>query len=203
LEQIMSDPIAEAAASLGDAAPSSTEPLPNISDDATALAAANTARAEGFASQAEVDALVAGAVETPQEAGTAAAGESAQSSPASTTSITPEPSSAEVPNDAATPPAGAATPASMGNVLVNAAPVVDAPVIDAPAAEPMPMSAEEHAALPDWVRNAQPPAAPLPRESHLMLLEAKFANALAKLRNAERVSVDELEAIYVHIKAVI
>jgi hypothetical protein len=69
--------------------------------------------------------------------------------------------------------------------------------------QPMPMSAEEHAALPDWVRNAQPPAAPLPRESHLMLLEAKFANALAKLRNAERVSVDELEAIYVHIKAVI
>lgn len=66
----MSDPIAEAAANLNDAAPSSTEPV-----------------------------VVQAA--------------------------------AELPNDAATPPAGAATPASTGNVLVNAAPVVDAPNVGA------------------------------------------------------------------------
>jgi hypothetical protein len=157
----MSDPIAEAAASLSDAAPSSTEPQ-----------------------QPAPEVTPAGEPSSSHSSGEAGSGEVGNA-------------------DAGTSPAGAATPAITGNVLVNAAPVVDAPVIDAPAAEPMPMSAEEHAALPDWVRNAQPPAAPLPRESHLMLLEAKFANALAKLRNAERVSVDELEAIYVHIKAVI
>lgn len=119
----------------------------------------------------------------------AQAGESQESSAASTTSTTPEPSSAEVPNaDASTLPAGAATPATTGNVLVNSTPTVDAPVIDAPepAVEPVAEAVE-----------------PLPRESHLMLLEAKFANALAKLRNGERVFIDELDAIYTHVKAVI
>lgn len=39
--------------------------------------------------------------------------------------------------------------------------------------------------------------------SHLMLLNHKFAAALAKLRNAERVAADELEAIWEHVKAAI
>lgn len=118
----MSDPIAEAAAQMSDAAPSSSEPV------------------------------------APQAA-------------------------AELPNDASTPPAGAATPASTGNVLVNAAPLVDAPAIDAPAVEP--------------------DAAELPRESHLMLLEAKIAAFRAKLANAERVALDEFEAIVGHVRAVL
>jgi hypothetical protein len=139
----MSDPIAEAAANLSDAAPSSTEPQ-----------------------QPAPEVAPVGELSLSPSSGEAGSGEVGNA-------------------DAGTSPAGAATPASTGNVLVNAAPVVDAPVIDAPAAEPVAEVAE------------------LPRESHLMLLEAKFANALAKLRNAERVSVDELEAIYVHIKAVI
>jgi hypothetical protein len=180
LEQIMTDPIAEAAANLSDAeaAAELAAQQNNVAIDPQTA----SIPAPGVLSTI----LQGGTNIDPQEAGTAAAGESPQSSPASTTSTTLVPSSAELPNaDAGTSPAGAATPASTGNVLVNAAPAVDAPVIDAPAAEPVAEVAE------------------LPRESHLMLLEAKFANALAKLRNAERVSVDELEAIYVHIKAVI
>jgi hypothetical protein len=119
----------------------------------------------------------------------APAGELQESSAASITSATPEPSSADSPNaDASTSPDGAATPATTGNVLVNSTSTVDAPVIDAPApaVEPVAEAVE-----------------PLPRESHLMLLEAKFAAALAKLRNGERVFIDELDAIYTHVKAVI
>jgi hypothetical protein len=111
-----------------------------------------------------------------------------------------------------------------GNVLVNETPVVAAPVVEAGTADmgesqtssqapasPQPSSSEpqslvsaseQSAAASGSLATAQD-SGELPRESHLMLLEAKFANALAKLRNAERVSVDELEAIYVHIKAVI
>ena len=70
-----------------------------------------------------------------------------------------------------------------GNMLVNAALLVDAPAIDAPAVEP---EADE-----------------LPRESHLMLLEAKIAAFRAKLDNAERVALDEFEAIVGHVKAVL
>lgn len=151
----MSDPIAEAAAHLSDAAPSSTEPQP----------APDAGNAAGGASDA-----------APSEAVT-----SAPAAPVSE-------SAGDSPNaDAGTSPAGAATPAITGNVLLNAAPVVDAPVLAAPAAEQKP----------------EPEAEPMAREWHLMSLEAKFASALAKLRNAERVSVYELESIYVHIKAVI
>jgi hypothetical protein len=97
-------------------------------------------------------------------------------------------------------------PTVTGNVLVNAASVVDAPVLEAGTAatgEPSNTGADSAAPVDSSPTPTVDAAAELPRESHLMLLEAKFANALAKLRNAERVSVDELEAIYVHIKAVI
>jgi hypothetical protein len=72
-------------------------------------------------------------------------------------------------------------------VLLNAAPVVDAPVIDAP----------------DAVAPVAEVAAPLPRDSHLMLLEAKIAAFRAKLANAERVALGEFEAIVGHIRAVL
>lgn len=140
----MSDPIAEAAAQLSDAAPSSTEPQQPAPEVAPVGEPSSSLSSGGAGSG---------------EAGNVAAG---------------------------TPPAGAATPASTGNVLLNAAPVVDGPVIETAAAEPVPEAAE-----------------PLPRESHLMLLEAKFGAAVAKLRNAERVAVADLEAIWEHIQAVI
>lgn len=156
----MSDPVAEAAAALAQqgAAPSSTEPVQ----------APEVAQAGELATAA------------------AAAAPSADSS-STQASLPPSESTSEVPNDAATLPAGAATPAVTGNVLLNAAPVVDAPVIDAPAAvEPVAEVAE-----------------PLPRESHLMLLEHKLAAMRAKLVNAERVTLDEFEQILGHIRAVL
>lgn len=73
-----------------------------------------------------------------------------------------------------------------GNVLVNAAPVFEAPVI-----------------MPAIVEAAPAAVEPLPRESHLMLLEAKVAGFRAKLANAERVSLAEFEAIVGHVKAVL
>lgn len=101
-----------------------------------------------------------------------------------------------------------------GNVLLNDAPVVDAPVLDGdtktlvnvendlnplvPAAGTEGAPASQLAA-----QAAEPEVEPLPRESHLMLLEAKFSNAIAKLRNGERVFLDELDAIYAHVKAVL
>jgi hypothetical protein len=88
--------------------------------------------------------------------------------------------------DAPTSPAGAATPAITGNVLLNATPVVDAPVLSDAAIE-----------------QPEPEAEPIPRESHLMMLEAKIAGFRAKLANAERVALDEFEAIIAHVKAVL
>lgn len=132
----MSDPIAEAAAQMSDAAPSSSEPV-------VAQAAA------------------------------------------------------ELPNDAATPPAGAATPASTGNILVNAAPLVDAPVLEAGGAL-MGEPTGSDSLTPSTLTSDE-----LPRESHLMLLEAKIASFRAKLANAERVALDEFEAIVGHVKAVL
>lgn len=139
----MSDPIAEAAAHIADAAPSSTEPMGNT---------------DTGASGSSVPVVYSSVPLTSSDANAGSSGSQA---------IGPE----------------VGEQAPIGNVLLNGAPVVDAPVIAAPAVEADPE--------------------PLPRESHLMLLEAKFAAALAKLRNAERVSVDELESIYTHIQAVI
>jgi hypothetical protein len=44
---------------------------------------------------------------------------------------------------------------------------------------------------------------PMPRESHLMLLEHKLAAMYAKLKTGERVVIDEFEQILGHIKAVL
>jgi hypothetical protein len=147
----MSDPIAEAAAQMSDAAPSSTEPV---------------------AQQA----------------------------------------AAELPNDAPTLPAGAATPASTGNVLANAAPLVDAPNFDTGTRGSLVPGISSSAPLTSSDANAvnsgsQATGAEagdeLPRESHLMLLEAKIAAFRAKLANAERVALDEFEAIVGHVRAVL
>jgi hypothetical protein len=153
----MSDPIAEAAAQMSDAAPSSTEPV-------VPLAAA----------------------ELPNDASTQPAG---AATPASTGNVLVNAAQANyetitLANVAASNAAINANLAALaGNMLVNAAPVVDAPALDAPAVE---LEADE-----------------LPRESHLMLLEAKIAAFRAKLANAERVALDEFEAIVGHIKAVL
>lgn len=127
----MSDPIAEAAASLSDGAPSSTEP-----------------------------AVVQAAVEQPVPA-------------------VIEPAIAPV----------------TGNVLVNAGPVVDSPNV-AGAADGGAQTSTAGAA-PVGGGDA------LPRESHLMLLEAKIGIFRAKLANAERVALDEFESIVGHVKAVL
>lgn len=101
-----------------------------------------------------------------------------------------------------------------GNVLVNETQTFDAPVLAGdtatvtnvendlnplvPAAGTEGAPASQLAAAAD-----EPEHEPLPRESHLMLLEAKFSAALAKLRNGERVFLDELDAIYTHVQAVL
>lgn len=93
-----------------------------------------------------------------------------------------------------------------GNQLVNSGVTLDAPVLTVendlnplvPAAGTEGPPASQLAA-----QAALPEAEELPRESHLMLLESKFAAILAKLRNQERVAVDELEAVYAHVKAVL
>ncbi|MFM0020899.1 hypothetical protein [Paraburkholderia azotifigens] len=109
----------------------------------------------------------------PQEAGTAASGELPSTNAASQSS-----------------PAEATT---LGNVLVNSTPTVEAPNV-APAAD---AGAQEAGVAPTAGGDE------LPRESHLMLLEAKLGMFRAKLVNAERVSLDEFEAIVGHIKAVL
>lgn len=176
----MSDLIAQ-----DDAAPSSTEPQQPAPEVAPA--------GEPSSSPSSGE---AGSVEAGNASSADASGSTTVDTDGSATTPTEAAapvSSAEVPNaDANTSPAGAATPATTGNVLVNSTPTVDAPVIDAP--EPVAEPAAEAAAEA---------VEPLPRESHLMLLEAKFGAAVEKLRNAERIAVAELEAIWEHIKAVI
>lgn len=104
--------------------------------------------------------------------------------------------------------------AGSGNVLVNETPIVDAPVLDGDTAtltnvendlNPLvPAAGTEGAPASQLAAQAaEPEVEPLPRESHLMLLEAKFSAAVTKLRNAERVAVADLEAIWEHVKAVI
>jgi hypothetical protein len=100
-----------------------------------------------------------------------------------------------------------------GNVLVNETPVVAAPVVEAGTATageivaapveaaPVDTSATTSAAAVESV--ATQDADELPRESHLMLLEAKIAGFRAKLANAERVALDEFEAIVAHVRAVL
>lgn len=113
---------------------------------------------------------------------------------------------AESPNAAATLPAGAATPASTGNVLLNAGPVVEAPVVEVGSAEMGESSPSSVATAPAVMSSPTPSvdaSADLPRESHLMLLEHKLAGMRAKLVNAERVTLDEFEQILGHIRAVL
>jgi hypothetical protein len=121
----------------------------------------------------------------------------------------------------------ALAPAATGNVLLNASPTVDVPVLEAGGAEMGELDAKASAGSPVNVANAAQTAAaalagtaeasastapiattlktsdPLPRESHLMLLEAKISAFRTKLANAERVALVEFEAIVGHIKAVL
>jgi len=99
-----------------------------------------------------------------------------------------------------------------GNVLVNAAPVVDAPNFDTGTPGSLVPGISSSAPLTSSDANAvnsgsQATGAEagdeLPRESHLMLLEAKIAAFRAKLANAERVALDEFEAIVGHVRAVL
>lgn len=87
------------------------------------------------------------------------------------------------------------------NMLVNETPVVAAPVVEAGTAA----AGESLQSSPASTMSTTEPssAEPLPRESHLMLLEAKIAGFRAKLANAERVALDEFEAIVAHVKAVL
>lgn len=93
-----------------------------------------------------------------------------------------------------------------GNVLVNDAPVLGAPEV-APVGEPV-ISPSEPAQVVKAATSTAASDAPqqeteIPRESHLMMLEAKIAGFRAKLANAERVALDEFEAIIAHVKAVL
>lgn len=115
----------------------------------------------------------------------------------------------------------------IGNVLVNSTPTVEspnvAPAVDAGGQDPVGAAPAAGGDLPNvgaasaapqsgpQADTAQPIAATasdtsadeLPRESHLMLLEHKLGIVRAKLVNAERVSLDEFEAIVGHIRAVL
>lgn len=88
------------------------------------------------------------------------------------------------------------------NMLVNETPAVGALVIETKQYADG-SSATGVAPLPDLSPAEQDAAEALPRESHLMLLEAKIAGFRAKLANAERVALDEFEAIVAHVKAVL
>ncbi|MDR7006082.1 hypothetical protein [Paraburkholderia strydomiana] len=93
-----------------------------------------------------------------------------------------------------------------GNVLVNETPTMAAPEI-APVGEPV-ISPSEPAPAVEAATSTAASDAPqqeteLPRETHLMMLEAKIAGFRAKLVNAERVALDEFEAIVAHVKAVL
>jgi hypothetical protein len=95
-------------------------------------------------------------------------------------------------------------PASTGNVLLNAAPVVDEGNVQsaATASSPLPNSTPSAPSSPERsTENSD--LSELSRESHLMLLEAKIAAFRMKLANAERVALVEFEAIVGHIKAVL
>jgi hypothetical protein len=89
-----------------------------------------------------------------------------------------------------------------GNVLVNETPVVDAPVIETKQYADG-STATGVAPLPDLSPAEQDATAPLPRESHLMLLEHKLAAMHAKFKTGERIVIDEFEQILGHIKAVL
>jgi alpha-D-ribose 1-methylphosphonate 5-triphosphate synthase subunit PhnH len=176
---MMSDPIAQAAANL-DAAPSSTELLVEPANDG--------AQNDAAALQAKVNAAQA---------------------------------NGETVTFATAPAVNAAVNAGFAalalNMLVNETPVVDAPVLEAGTAAPgehgdAPVAeATTAASLSQEVTNAsiaptetiQNASEELPRESHLMLLEAKIAGFRAKLANAERVALDEFEAIVAHVRSVI
>jgi hypothetical protein len=195
----MSDPGAQAAAQIAaDAAPSSTEP--SMLDRAMETIHTLEAKVEHLIHPDAPGNVVAGAADS----AAAASASTAETSPASMTSITPEPSSGEAPNAVATPPAGAAMPASTGNVLLNAAPVVDEGNVQsaATASSPLPNSTPSAPSSPERsTENSD--LSELSRESHLMLLEAKIAAFRMKLANAERVALVEFEAIVGHIKAVL
>lgn len=125
------------------------------------------------------------------EAGSASLGEESASATPSVSTIVENSSS-----DASQ----ASTQATDGNVLVNAAPLVDAPNVESTSGVGETTGAS--VVVPS-ASSAEPEVAPLPRESHLMLLEAKIAGFRAKLANAERVALDEFEAIIAHVKAVL
>jgi hypothetical protein len=96
-----------------------------------------------------------------------------------------------------------------GNQLVNSGVTVDAPAVLVENTERdlnplVPAAGTEGPPASQLAAQAElPEAEELPRESHLMLMESKFAAILAKLRNQERVAVDEMEAVYAHVKAVL
>lgn len=156
--------------------------------------------------------------DTAQEVGTAAPGEQSASATPSVSTIVENSSSdasqastelsypvvADLPNAAATPPDGVATPASTGNVLLNGAPVVDSGNVlagQAASSADLPSQATASVSPSNSVDTAS--AEPMPRESHLMLLEHKLAGMRAKLVNAERLTLDEFEQILAHIRAVL
>jgi hypothetical protein len=93
-----------------------------------------------------------------------------------------------------------------GNVLVNDAPVMTAPEIATvvePVISPSEPAPAVEAAISTAASDAPQQETEIPRETHLMMLEAKIAGFRAKLANAERVALDEFEAIVGHMKAVL
>lgn len=127
------------------------------------------------------------------EAGTAAAGESPQSSPASTTSTTPEPSSAELPNvDASMSPAGAAISAATDGELPNVASVADDPTA---AQDSAPNAAGANTTLPIDASSAEPPL-------HMriaMHLEAIYTMAREHVEAAPKEAAEQAQTVKTHI----
>jgi hypothetical protein len=97
-----------------------------------------------------------------------------------------------------------------GNVLVNAAPVVEGNVDTGTSGSTVPAISSSRPSINSDANVGESgsqatgaEASDLPRASHLMLLEAKISGFRAKLANAERVALDEFEAIVGHVKAVL
>jgi hypothetical protein len=189
----MSDPIAQAAANLSDAAPSSTEPVATIQTGDT-LSGALTGTVTVVAGNVLVnDAPVVEPTLLERAMNTIHDLEAKVEH-----LIHPEAVSVGIESKSSLESAPIATaevaaPVT-GNVLVNETLAVSAPVVEAGTAD---MGKSQPSTL------TLPASSDLPRESHLMLLEAKIAGFRAKLANAERVALDEFEAIVGHVKAVL
>jgi hypothetical protein len=197
----MSDPIAQAAqqlnehqateagtAAAGESAPQSA-PASNVGAPVTLIGVAGAAADTPSTSQPSAAALAQTALDASLASGALADQVHQQGTAGSIDPALVEQSNQAqaVATDAALAVANASS--ATGNVLVNSAPVE--------------VNAQVAAATNVTSDASAETAEPMPRESHLLLLEHKLAAMHAKFKNGERIVIDEFEQILGHIKAVL